>query len=290
MLCTSGGDRTVRIWKFENHELHCVQTLEDFSARTVRSCAFSPCGTRLAACSFDSKTYVFTKAQGGFELFATLEGPSNEIKCAAWSGSGELLATCSRDKSVWIWEPDADYEFEPVTVLNGHTQDVKQVKWHPTSQVLFSCSYDDSVRVWVEDDDDWSCAQTLLGHTSTVWGLDFNPSGELMVTASDDKSCRLWSNTSADPASPSWQCVSSHSDVHDRSVYSVSWSGSGAHVASGGGDDKIVVYELERIDGSEFPQLKVAREVCSFRLFSAVCSSRRYACCLRHADEVSSPI
>ena len=82
-------------------------------------------------------------------------------------GEGCLLATCGRDRSVWLWESvpspssagnggsgagaASACEFECVDVKQGHSGDVKSVTWHPSGSVLASCSYDGAVRLWLPE-------------------------------------------------------------------------------------------------------------------------------------------
>lgn len=152
---------------------------------------------------------------------STLEGHESEVKCVQWSQDGKYLATCSRDKNIWIWETNDEFDYECCAILSGHSQDVKALKWNSRLEMLFSSSYDDTIKSWRYDDslDDWTNIYTMEGHTSTVWSLDFDPTEQYLVSVGDDKIWMIW-EVQAD----SYKNKGKAEGSHDRTIFSTSWA------------------------------------------------------------------
>lgn len=239
IVATACSDRSVRVYSLTSFTL--LHSISGGHKRSVRSVSWKP-GVRgqnvLATGSFDASAGIWRRHEnaaepgldrGGddeddedddYQFACILDGHESEIKSLSWSPSGQYLATCARDKSVWIWEELDDDNFETVAVMQEHGGDVKCVAWHPEEDLLVSASYDDTVRLYREDTDDWVQVCCITGHDKTVWWAEFegagmaqrdfrkereglsqeqtqyiellNRSGPRLATCSDDCSVRIW--------------------------------------------------------------------------------------------------
>ncbi|CCD26256.1 iron-sulfur cluster assembly protein CIA1 NDAI_0H00820 [Naumovozyma dairenensis CBS 421] len=296
LLATGSTDRKIKIISVKDKDhVKLVDVLDDtVHKKAIRSVAWRPHSNLLAAGSFDSTVSIWSKESFDdleiedddeetndstaatdertleMDLLAIIEGHENEVKGIAWSHDGYLLATCSRDKSVWIWETDeTGEEYECVSVLQEHSQDVKHVVWHPTLPLLASSSYDDTIRLWKDYDDDWECAAVLNGHEGTVWCSDFEKMLDLteetcndrlrLCSASDDSTVRVWKYIADDEdGQQEWECEAILPAVHARQIYSVSWGPNGL-IASTGSDGTLAIYkETENHDW----EVIAKRELC----------------------------
>lgn len=193
IVATACSDRSVRVYSLTSFTL--LHSITGGHKRSVRSVSWKPGVSGqdvLATGSFDASAGIWRRRnplerdftddddeddEDEYQFACILDGHESEIKSLNWSPSGQYLATCSRDKSVWIWEELEEDNFETVAVLQEHDGDVKCVAWHPEEDLLVSTSYDDTVRLYREDADDWVQVASIDGHKMTVWWAEFEGSG-----------------------------------------------------------------------------------------------------------------
>lgn len=140
LVASCSADKTVRLYSYgvttastseSSLYFKTSQTIHTEHLKTVRAVAWSPSGRTLATGSFDSNVGIWEQERdedddeedeegqprslgtGDWECVGTLEGHETECKSVGFSSTGTLLASCSRDKSVWIWEGRIQYSESP---------------------------------------------------------------------------------------------------------------------------------------------------------------------------------
>ena len=101
----------------------------------------------MAAASFDGTISIWLINDDIFDCVNTIEGHESEVKSVEFHSNRNWIATCGRDKTVWVWDFDEDFEFSCISIINAHSQDVKKIKWVPNSDLLASASYDETIRI-----------------------------------------------------------------------------------------------------------------------------------------------
>jgi cytosolic iron-sulfur protein assembly protein CIAO1 len=212
-LVTASFDSTAALWRWDGDNIPLALPPDPAPAPAHPASLEVDITSATANHSTPRDTAASDKDDDDWEFSLVLEGHDSEVKSVAFSPSAQYLATCSRDKTVWIWEDvganEADDEWETVAVLNEHEGDVKSVAWCPDvpgrtatgkygPDVLASSSYDNTVRIWREDGDgEWVCVAVLEGHAGTVWGVQWEADPERkafprLMSFSADKTIRIW--------------------------------------------------------------------------------------------------
>ena len=116
-----------------------------------------------------------------------------QIFKAAFSPDSRSLASCSRDRTVRVWQIGDQFSAldpPPCDVLEGHTDEVHAVAFHPDGTRLATAGRDGAVWLW--DLRRREAVVRLPGHKSYVWSLAFSHDGTTLASGSGDTTVRLW--------------------------------------------------------------------------------------------------
>jgi Prp8 binding protein len=128
-----------------------------------------------------------------------LGGHQAAVLGARFSPSGNILATCSRDRSVLLWRLAEGEDPENYCQLIGHKNAILGVAWgrepanEDQSQHLYTASADQTGGVWNAENGER--IRKLVGHTKTINAISSSNAKtgpEMVATASDDATCKLW--------------------------------------------------------------------------------------------------
>lgn len=187
------------------------EVLSTLHSDVVTDCRFNTYGTRLATCSADHLIKVWELTEGVWTLTAEWKAHDALVFRLAWAPPefGDILASCSYDRTVIIWErggarsgPSMLQKWVNRAKLVDSRQAVNDIAFAPKHLGLqiATCSADGSVRVYEAVDvmnlmhwplvDEFEVARDAAGARCIAWSPNQFRTASLAVGG--DKRLQIW--------------------------------------------------------------------------------------------------
>jgi WD40 repeat protein len=195
------------------------------------SITFSPDGKILAA--NDNQDIKLWDVESGKEI-AKLSGHSDKVTCVAFNPkNGQILASCSYDKTIKIWDIDSK---KCLGTLTAHRDAVYTLAFSPDGEILASGSNDNTIQLWYLNTAE--IPQPLRKHSDGVTCLVFSPDGKTLASGSNDETMVEWNIATK-------ELLTIFPERHPRGVTSIAFSPDNRTLISAGRDQTIKIWRRQ---------------------------------------------
>jgi len=261
-------DGTVRVWELGTKCFAETRTLRKRHEDWILSVAISPVRNRIASGGDDGRLFVtdsetvtgdVTDSESDTtdsESDATdSESVTGDVKfscdarkywirCVTYSPDGAMIATCSDDSTISIWDADKGSRLlGPMAPIDCNVGTVLSIAFSPDGKVLVSGNNDATICSWALNDlNTGPLSPPLLycgGHTGPVRAVAYARMGDSarIVSGSDDTKIAIWDGNG-----------NMLHKIHGHEAAVLSISVSGDKVFSGSRDKTIRVWDLNTGD------------------------------------------
>lgn len=219
----------------------------------VNCVAFSA-DSLMATASADKTARLWNTDDFSEHEHSPLCGHQYYVHCCTFSPFGTILATCSTDGKLILWDVKTG---KKTAVMHHESKNsIRVCRFSPNSKFIITGSDDETLCLWEVSSK--TLVRQYVGHEASVMGLDFSPDSNFIVSGSCNGDIQVW-----DAKYGHGKCLKLIIEGHDLGVSCCRFSptyGSAKFstdngcvtfmFASGGQDDVVKVWNFEAVLGS----------------------------------------
>src|SRR4051794_5391355 len=243
-LALSPDGKRLALGRFRNVEL-----VDPVTSKAVAKTKELPGKVNSISYSADGKLFVAASGLPGLYGVATIcrasdctivsqiRGHKDALYDACLSPNGEMLATCSYDREINLWDVKTS---KLVRTLTGHNGAIYELAFSKDGSILASASADATVKLWNVKTGER--LDTLGQPESEQCAVAFLPNGTAVVAGGADRQLRLWQLVSRER--PEINPLKFSRTSHDSSIVKLAFSPNGSKLVSASEGRELVLWDV----------------------------------------------